>query len=129
MGAIVDALDADLRLMARRLQNRALVENRRAAPVKTRALQDSLKTSSSYIAGRLTVTIESPLVQGATTNTGARPHVILPRFARALRFQMRGRTVFARRVNHPGNRGTHWFDHVNERGWPLWVADELNRLG
>ena len=35
---------------------------------------------------------------------GTRPHVIVPRRGRALRFQAGGRTVFAARVNHPGNR-------------------------
>lgn len=36
---------------------------------------------------------------------GARPHTIVPRRAKFLRFIGRdGKTVFARRVNHPGNR-------------------------
>jgi hypothetical protein len=35
---------------------------------------------------------------------GTRAHVIRPRARKALRFQMGGRTVFARRVNHPGTR-------------------------
>lgn len=40
----------------------------------------------------------------APVHEGARPHVIRPRNARALRFEVEGgRVVFARRVNHPGN--------------------------
>lgn len=35
---------------------------------------------------------------------GAAPHVIRPRRARALRFEINGRIVFATKVNHPGNR-------------------------
>lgn len=35
---------------------------------------------------------------------GAKPHVIVPRRARALRFISRGKLVFARKVNHPGNK-------------------------
>ena len=35
---------------------------------------------------------------------GTRPHEIKPRHARALRFVIRGRVVFARRVWHPGIR-------------------------
>lgn len=38
--------------------------------------------------------------RGGTT----RPHVILPRNAKALRFMMGGRVVFAKKVNHPGSR-------------------------
>lgn len=35
---------------------------------------------------------------------GTRPHVIRPRKARVLVFQVNGRTVFAREVHHPGTR-------------------------
>lgn len=35
---------------------------------------------------------------------GARPHVIRPRRKKALKFQSGGKTVFAKKVNHPGNR-------------------------
>ena len=40
----------------------------------------------------------------AAIDLGAKPHVIRPRKARALRFITRGKLVFARKVNHPGNR-------------------------
>ena len=33
---------------------------------------------------------------------GTRPHMIYPRRARALRFEVRGKTVFAKYVRHPG---------------------------
>lgn len=35
---------------------------------------------------------------------GAKPHVIRPRRKKVLKFQSGGQTVFARKVNHPGNR-------------------------
>lgn len=35
---------------------------------------------------------------------GARPHVIVPRRAKFLRFMVKGKLVFARKVNHPGNK-------------------------
>src|SRR5690606_16486493 len=38
----------------------------------------------------------------AAVHNGTRPRVIVPRRGRYLRFQMGGRTVYARRVNHPG---------------------------
>ena len=47
------------------------------------------------------VTVRVPYA--APVHEGARPHVIRPRFARALRFEINGQTVFARKVNHPGN--------------------------
>lgn len=48
------------------------------------------------------VTVRVPYA--ASVHEGARPHVIRPRFARALRFEIGGQVVFARKVNHPGNR-------------------------
>jgi hypothetical protein len=35
---------------------------------------------------------------------GSKPHIIRPRRRRYLKFQAGGRTVFARKVNHPGTR-------------------------
>ena len=40
---------------------------------------------------------------------GTRPHLIRPRRGRVLRFEVNGRTVFAREVRHPGTRGAHMF--------------------
>ena len=36
---------------------------------------------------------------------GTRPHVIMPRKAKALRFTVGGEVVFATKVNHPGTTG------------------------
>lgn len=38
----------------------------------------------------------------AAVHNGTRPRVIVPRRGRYLRFRVGGRTVYARRVNHPG---------------------------
>ena len=47
---------------------------------------------------------------------GSRPHVIRPRNAKALKFNVGGRTVFARSVNHPGTRPYRWLERSGERG-------------
>lgn len=39
---------------------------------------------------------------------GTKPHVIRPRRASALRFELGGRVVFAKRVNHPGTRANNF---------------------
>ena len=41
---------------------------------------------------------------GAYLESGTRPHVIVPRKKRALRFKASGGVVFAKRVNHPGTK-------------------------
>lgn len=35
---------------------------------------------------------------------GTRPHIIRPRYKKVLKFQVRGSTVFARVVHHPGTK-------------------------
>ena len=51
---------------------------------------------------------------------GAAPHEIVPRTGRFLRFERDGRVIFARRVNHPGNRPFRYmrdsFDENAESG-------------
>lgn len=43
---------------------------------------------------------------------GTPPHVIRPRRKKALRYMVGGRVVFARRVNHPGTRGTRYLERA-----------------
>lgn len=38
---------------------------------------------------------------------GSRPHIIVPRRASVLRFEVGGRVVFAKRVHHPGTQAYH----------------------
>ena len=40
---------------------------------------------------------------------GMAPTVIRPKNAKALKFQIGGKTVFAKKVNHPGFKGSHMF--------------------
>lgn len=35
---------------------------------------------------------------------GARPHIIVPKSKKALKFQKSGKTIFTKRVRHPGNK-------------------------
>lgn len=43
---------------------------------------------------------------------GTKPHRILPRKKRFLKFQGSSGVVFSRGVNHPGTRATHWFANL-----------------
>jgi hypothetical protein len=50
-------------------------------------------------------------------NSGTRPHRIVPRRrGGVLRFVVDGRPVFARVVNHPGFRGTHFMERALRDG-------------
>lgn len=47
---------------------------------------------------------------------GTRPHEIVPKRARFLRFEVDGRIVYAKRVNHPGNPAFHYMrDSLQEQ--------------
>jgi hypothetical protein len=83
---------------------------------KTGAMVRATKVTSRRLdARRWRVTAENPLVQAATTDRGARPHIIEAK-GKALRWSSGGTVIFARRVNHPGNRASHWFSDVMSRG-------------
>lgn len=88
----------DLRRRADRVVNRA----RQLAPgsMPSRITPPQI----SHRAGDLSATIESR--HGATlfVINGTRPHQIRPVTRKALRFQVGGRTVFAKLVNHPGTQ-------------------------
>lgn len=54
----------------------------------------------------------SDLEYAAAVNDGARPHIIRPRTKQVLRFRVDGQVVFAKVVNHPGNKGSHFLDRA-----------------
>lgn len=43
---------------------------------------------------------------------GSAAHIISPRVANALRFEIGGRVVYARRVQHPGTRAYRWLERA-----------------
>lgn len=93
-------------------------ELRVTAPHKSYELRDSIRaTTVRSGATTFRTTFEAPVIQAATTNSGARPHVIRPRSGKVLSFYWPkvGKRVALRYVNHPGNRGTHWWDKVLEQ--------------
>jgi hypothetical protein len=85
-----------------------------AAPHRSGKLRRSIGVRSYPVsAGTVQLVARTDdLPQAKTTNTGARPHVIRARRAKTLVFYSHraGRIVFPVKVNHPGNRGTHWWD-------------------
>ncbi|GHA94685.1 hypothetical protein [Streptomyces chryseus] len=60
------------------------------------------------------VTCDHPAVRFVLD--GTRPHVIRPRRAKALRFDMGGRMVFATKVNHPGTRANNFLGEALREG-------------
>jgi hypothetical protein len=77
-------------------------------PVRTGALRDSIRYEVLN-QGRRDVVLrvdmgnkKRPDVVVKSMNFGSLPHVIRPKRRKFLRFQWKGKTVFAKSVNHPG---------------------------
>lgn len=99
----------ELRTAGRMVVNRAKV----LAPVDTGRLRASIQgelTRAWTLRPRFTV--GSNVEYAAMVNDGTRPHIIRPKNARALRFVVNGRVVYARVVHHPGTRANPFLDRA-----------------
>lgn len=98
--AVDKALDTVGRHAVEHVQKYATFQRR------TGKLQDTTKASRVIrTAGGKLIRITNPQKYAPAIDTGAKPHVIRPRRRTFLRFVGRdGRLVFARKVNHPGNK-------------------------
>lgn len=56
-------------------------------------------------------------------NRGTKPHVILPRFKRALAFVVGGAAVVVRRVRHPGTKARNHTKRINESMEPFRIKE------
>lgn len=100
---------SELEIAARQVMNRAKV----LAPVDTGRLRASIRIESRRSLGFRTIyTVGSDVEYAAFVNDGTRPHVIRPRRAQVLRFNVGGQVVFARVVNHPGTRARPFLDRA-----------------
>ena len=94
---------------------------RRGADVLEEAQRQTIRRRTGRTAGTIGSVVEDT-PRGATAhvgtsdrvarmlNDGTRAHRIVATNAKALRFEVNGRTVFAKSVNHPGISPTDWLD-------------------
>lgn len=85
-------------------QRRGAAQARQDVPVKTGNLGRQVREGRIGVRGPRTVTgsIEDHADYALYVHEGTRPHVIRPKNGKALRFNVGGRTVFAKVVHHPG---------------------------
>lgn len=123
--AIRGASMTELRRVAPRVVNRAKV----LAPVDTGRLRAAIgppKYTRTWTL-RPKATIEVNVEYAGYVHDGTRPHIIRPRNARALRFVIGGRVVFAKVVHHPGTRARPFLDralHEVTRGRGYRITDD-----
>lgn len=60
--------------------------------------------------GNMESTVSSNVKYALVQNEGSDPYEIFPRGAKALRFEVGGRVIFAKSVLHPGIAGTKYID-------------------
>jgi HK97 gp10 family phage protein len=92
-------------------------EVREHAPVRTGKLRGSIAlikiNDLHYVVG-------SPLEYAVFVERGTRPHIIRPKRARALRFEVGGETVFAKKVMHPGTEPQPFFQRALQKYRAQW---------
>lgn len=88
------------------LQRRIANQARADVPVLTGNLGRSVGEGQIRFVGPRTVegSVHATADYAAPVHEGSRPHLIRPRRAQYLRFQVGGRTVFTKLVRHPGVR-------------------------
>lgn len=98
-------------------------------PVRTRRLRNSTRfqivggTDNQRLEIRQGARNAGGEFYGRIVRRGSRPHVIRPRVKKALVFQIGGRTIFAKKVNHPGTRANPYHLRTLQR------ADaDINRI-
>jgi hypothetical protein len=91
--------------VVRRVTRRVLTRSAVLCPVDNGTLRASGRVKLKEGPKGPTGTVEYPINYAAAVHDGTRPHVIKARRRQALKFQMGGRTVFARSVRHPGTEG------------------------
>lgn len=98
---------SELGTTARQVMNRAQV----LAPVDTGRLRASIRIESRRtLTLRSVYTIGSDVSYAPMVHDGTRPHTIRPKTAKALRFRIGGRVVYARVVHHPGTKPRPFLD-------------------
>ncbi|MGA6208056.1 hypothetical protein ACPESR_25215 [Nocardia testacea] len=105
-------------IVSRRVESNAS----QRAPVDTGNMRRMIRQDPITVSG-LTASggVTSHANYSAAVHNGSGPYVIRPRRAKALRFQIGGRTIFAAKVNHPGTRGRPFLANA--------AAEEAARIG
>jgi hypothetical protein len=118
--SIRDALERDVvryfSEVAGRTRDRLERELKRAAPVRTGQTRDATSVSVRREGQGFRFTAQAETEYASFTSKPTRPHVIRAVRAKVLRFDWpeAGGIVYFPQVNHPGTRGTGWWERTLE---------------
>lgn len=99
------------------LQRRTANQARQDVPVRTGNLGRTIGEGPIHFTGPRTVagSVHAKADYALYVHDGSQPHLIRPRKAQALRFQIGGRTVFAKLVRHPGTKARPFLRNAGMR--------------
>jgi HK97 gp10 family phage protein len=91
-------------------------EVRRQAPIDTGRLRLSVKMVKGATGQKFGWSVAADTHYAVFVEKGTRPHVIMPKRAKVLKFTARdGNEVYARKVNHPGTRPQPFMERALRR--------------
>ncbi len=96
---------------------------KKRARFKTGNMRRGIHVSKSATAGDLNAEVTSEANYSSGIEEGNDPHVIVPKNAKVLAFTMGGEQIFARRVEHPGNKPYPFMKPAGEEIRPKLIAD------
>jgi hypothetical protein len=91
-----------------RVGNQVAEYARRYVRVRTSRTQRSIRAVPRRTARGPMVRVQANVPYGLVEEQGSPPHKIRPRRKKYLRFVINGRVVYAKEVNHPGTKGSHF---------------------
>ncbi len=59
---------------------------------------------------------------GSDVEYGTSPHIIRPKSAKALKFSSKGKTIFSKKINHPGTPAQPFFRPALDQVKTVWVG-------
>lgn len=99
--------------------------------VKKNAPQDHGRLAGSFFVkkkGPRLYSVYSDVVYADVQDKGSDPYVIKPRRKKALRFVVKGQTIFAKRVKHPGIKGKRYVDKsIKQTTRPSRLGDFIHQ--
>ena len=98
------------RVLVARLADRTAERARAEAPARTGALRNSIQAEPTTLVGdTIRGGVRAAAEYGIFVHEGTKAHPIVARRAKALRFVMNGRVVYAKSVQHPGTKPNRFF--------------------
>ena len=100
-----------------RLQRRTATQARQDVPVRTGHLGQSISEGNIRTVGPRTVegSVTASARYALYVHQGTSPHIIRPKNAQALRFEIGGRTIYTKLVRHPGTKARPFLRNAGMR--------------